>query len=175
MSVPVKEFVLATPAAQFVYDYDTLAWVRMEQPVLDAGSLSISGTVAQGSPGVSAWLVDGSGVTQPVSASSLPLPSGAASETTLSTLEGKIPALVLGQIPIQDKSVGNLYTNAYDYDGSNNLIYQGRAVGGSSKASAVWQIKKFSYTGSNLTDIQWAGGDQAFDNVWDDRAGLSYS
>lgn len=37
-------------------------------------------------------LVDGSGVTQPVSAASLPLPTGAATETTLSTLNGKVPS-----------------------------------------------------------------------------------
>jgi hypothetical protein len=34
--------------------------------------------------------VDGSAVTQPVSAASLPLPTGAATETTLSTLNGKV-------------------------------------------------------------------------------------
>jgi hypothetical protein len=37
--------------------------------------------------------VDGSGVTQPISASALPLPTGAASETTLAAMNGKIPSL----------------------------------------------------------------------------------
>lgn len=37
-------------------------------------------------------LVDPSGVTSPISASSLPLPSGASTEATLSTLNGKIPS-----------------------------------------------------------------------------------
>jgi hypothetical protein len=41
-------------------------------------------------------LVDNSGVTQPVSAASLPLPTGAATETTLSGMSGKLPA-TLGQ------------------------------------------------------------------------------
>jgi hypothetical protein len=41
-------------------------------------------------------LVDNSGVTQPVSAASLPLPSGAATESTLSGMSGKLPA-TLGQ------------------------------------------------------------------------------
>ena len=36
----------------------------------------------------------------------------------------------------------NLVT-VLDYNVNNILIYQGRAVAGSSKASAVWQIKKF--------------------------------
>lgn len=37
-------------------------------------------------------LVDGSGVTQPVSAASLPLPAGAATETTLSSIDTKLPS-----------------------------------------------------------------------------------
>ena len=37
--------------------------------------------------------VDGSGVTQPISAASLPLPTGAATETTLASINTKIPAL----------------------------------------------------------------------------------
>lgn len=37
-------------------------------------------------------LVDGSGVTQPVSAASLPLPTGASTETTLAALNTKVPA-----------------------------------------------------------------------------------
>jgi hypothetical protein len=41
-------------------------------------------------------LVDNSGVTQPVSVASLPLPSGAATESTLSGMSGKLPA-TLGQ------------------------------------------------------------------------------
>jgi len=64
---------------------------------------------------------------------------------------------------------------AIDYDGSGNIIYQGKALPGASKASAVWQIKKLVYSGSNVSDIQWADGDILFDNIWDNRAGLSYS
>lgn len=51
--------------------------------------------------------VDGSGVTQPVSAASLPLPSGAATSSnqttansSLSSIDGKVPALVSGAVPV---------------------------------------------------------------------------
>jgi len=68
------------------------------------------------------------------------------------------------------------YTIALAYDGSGNLEYQGKAMIGSAKGSALWQIKKMIYDGSgNLTDVQWADGNDAFDNIWDNRAGLSYS
>ena len=65
--------------------------------------------------------------------------------------------------------------NALDYDGSGNLIYQGQAVPGSAKSAAVWKITKFTYSGSNLTDTEWADGNHYEDNVWNDRASLSYS
>ncbi|MEE7503306.1 hypothetical protein [Methylobacterium mesophilicum] len=47
------------------------------------GTLAVSGTVTsnQGAAGAAAWKVDGSGVTQPVSAAALPLPAGAATAT----------------------------------------------------------------------------------------------
>ena len=53
------------------------------------------GKVDQGAGGASAWKVDGSAVTQPISAVSLPLPTGAATETTLSGVKtgtDRIPA-----------------------------------------------------------------------------------
>jgi hypothetical protein len=43
---------------------------------------------------------DGSGATQPISAASLPLPTGAATEATLSTLNGKVTAVDTGAVTI---------------------------------------------------------------------------
>lgn len=47
---------------------------------------------------------DGSGVTQPISAAALPLPSGAATETTLSSINGKLNSLgqkaMTGSVPV---------------------------------------------------------------------------
>lgn len=63
----------------------------------------------------------------------------------------------------------------FDYDGSGNIIYEGHASPGQAKSAATWQIKKFVYTGSNITDILWADGNTNFDNVWNNRTGLSYS
>lgn len=58
-------------------------------PVPVSGTFTGSSTVFQGT---TPWIVNGSGYTQPISVSSLPLPAGAATETTLSTLSSKIPA-----------------------------------------------------------------------------------
>ena len=68
------------------------------------------------------------------------------------------------------------FTTALDYDTNGNLIYFGKAGRGASKAAAVWNIVRLTYdANSQLTDMQWADGNALFDNVWDDRAGLSYS
>lgn len=71
------------------------------------------------------------------------------------------------------KEIGK-YITAISYN-EGNAEYIGKADPDSNKANAVWQIVKLSYTGENMTDIQYADGDLSFDNIWDDRASLSYS
>ncbi len=68
------------------------------------------------------------------------------------------------------------YTQSIDYDASGNAIYQGWAVPRTAdKAGAVWRICRLTVDGSGrTTDIQWAGGDEKFVNVWNDRVSLSY-
>lgn len=67
-------------------------------------------------------------------------------------------------------------TQALDYDGSNNPIYIGLAPIGAAKADAAWQIRKLTFDGSNnLTDVKYANGSIRFNEVWDNRASLSYS
>lgn len=62
------------------------------------------------------------------------------------------------------------------YDGSDNMIYLGKAIPGTATATAAWQIRKMTYDGSdNLTVIELADGNDDFDNIWDNRAALSYS
>jgi len=68
------------------------------------------------------------------------------------------------------------YMTALDYDSSGNLIYIGKANMNSSKADRVWSIRKLVYDASNnLTDMLWANGDGAFNNIWNNRTAISYS
>lgn len=73
------------------------------------------------------------------------------------------------------QEANNNYTMVIEYDGSNNPIYIGKAKYGTLKSAAKWQIQKLTYSGTNPTDIQWANGEDAFVNIWDNRAALSYS
>lgn len=58
--------------------------------------------------------------------------------------------------------------------GDSTITYVGKAAAGSSLASAVWQIKRITDTSGNLS-IQFADGNDDFDNVWNNRESLSYS
>jgi hypothetical protein len=63
------------------------------------------------------------------------------------------------------------------YDASNRPEYVGRAPAGAATSAAVWQIRKITYdavTGLVLT-IQFAGGVNDYNSIWDSRAGYSYS
>lgn len=41
-------------------------------------------------------------------------------------------------------------------------------------SAAIWSIKRLSISGGAIT-IEWADGNDLNDNVWDNRASLSYS
>ena len=64
---------------------------------------------------------------------------------------------------------------AFEYDVGDKLIFMGRAEAGTPKSGDFWQIKRFTYDGSdNLIDIQWAQGNGKFDKQWDDRSTYEY-
>jgi hypothetical protein len=98
-----------------------LASIDSKIVTVDTGSVTIStalpagantiGVVDQGLGGASAWKVDGSAVTQPISAAALPLPLGASTEakqdtgnTSLSSIDGKLNSLgqktMAGSVPV---------------------------------------------------------------------------
>ncbi len=55
----------------------------------------------------------------------------------------------------------------------SNTIYIGQSAIGTANSAAIWQVKKIDTT--NGADITWADGDSNYDNVWDNRASLTYS
>lgn len=59
-------------------------------------------------------------------------------------------------------------------DSSGGTTYIGIAAPGTLTSEAFWQIFKVVASGGNYT-LTHADGDSKFDNVWDDRTGLSYS
>ncbi len=70
-------------------------------------------------------------------------------------------------------SVAPAYATRID-EVSAAVTYIGKAVVGSLDASAAWQIMRLTTAGTE-TAIEYADGNLSFDNVWDDRASLTYS
>ncbi len=90
------------------------------------------------------------------------------------------------QVPITRDQYHNLVQGTYgekafkgEYDGSNNLIYSAFAVPGSSTGDKVWQIRKMTYSGTNLITVAWpqisGKASTAYSFEWDDRATYTYS
>lgn len=66
------------------------------------------------------------------------------------------------------------WTQKIAYSG-DNVEYVGQAKPGTTSATAGWSIKKLTYSGSNVTDVQWANSDSGFIFVWDNRASYTYA
>lgn len=84
------------------------------------------------------------------------------------------PRLLVHILGTVNQGLTGVYTEAFDYTG-DSVTYHGWATPGTAKSAAAWAIVKFTYSGSNVTDIQWAGGSASFNQVWDNRASLGYS
>lgn len=83
-----------------------------------------------------------------------------------------IPSLGMKPILIIDGA----YTQKIFFDASDNEEYICLAKPGSATSAAVWQIRKLAYSATGkVNSITWAGGNDLFDKVADDRASLSYS
>lgn len=61
---------------------------------------------------------------------------------------------------------------AFKKDDTGTYTYIGEAAPGSATSAAVWRIQRITNADST---IEWADGDGDFNNVWDNRASLSYS
>lgn len=59
-------------------------------------------------------------------------------------------------------------------DVGSGITYVGKAVVGSVTSDSVWQISRITETDGDLV-VQYADGNASFDNIWDNRASLSYS
>jgi hypothetical protein len=53
--------------------------------------------------------------------------------------------------------------------------YRGEAAPGSATSAAVWRIRKLTFGPGDDVTITWADGNSSFDNVWDNRAALTYT
>lgn len=86
--------------------------------------------------------------------------TGLAKEVTLQSIDAGIAALAGEFATRVDTS-------------ASPLIYLGLAAPGSASSAAVWQVTRFDTTVGVIQT--YADGNTNFDNIWDNRASLSYS
>lgn len=69
------------------------------------------------------------------------------------------------------------YATRVDFiEGSPEIIYRAEGNAGSVDADAVWRIRRITIQSDDGdVVIEWADGDIAFDNIWDNHLILSYS
>lgn len=82
----------------------------------------------------------------------------------------------LGMDPGSNQPPAVAYTKKYAYDGDSNIEYEGWAKSAQDPATsgAIWAVKKYSYAAGLIATEQWADGDTNEDNIWDNRASLTY-
>jgi len=67
---------------------------------------------------------------------------------------------------------GNLYTTRLD-EASATITYVGVAAPGTATSAASWRIKRLDSTAGLI--VLYADADTNFDNIWDNRAALTYT
>lgn len=81
-----------------------------------------------------------------------------------------------GSAWVRDGGSSSAYDIRLDDTTTANVTYIGKAaLTGSAIAtsSAVWQVQKIDETTGMI--ITWADGDASFNNIWDNRASLTYA
>lgn len=56
-----------------------------------------------------------------------------------------------------------------------NVTYVGIADCGTATSAARWKIFKVDETTTDTAIVTYADGNEAFDNIWDNRASLTYA
>lgn len=76
--------------------------------------------------------------------------------------------------PLFDFGSAPPYQQILDYNGTDQVVYIGWATPGSATSSAVWKVRRLTYTttlngSSQVSQIQYMNGDAGFHQIWDNR------
>lgn len=59
-------------------------------------------------------------------------------------------------------------------DEQGTITYLGKAKLGTATSDAAWQIRRINFSGTTNT-FQYANGSRRYDQIWDNRASLTYT
>lgn len=66
------------------------------------------------------------------------------------------------------------YAERVDFVGAT-IIYRGEATVGTLDSAPLWRVRRITLNSEGDATTEWADGNSNFDNIWDNRASLSYS
>ena len=77
-------------------------------------------------------------------------------------------------LEVQVTNFAPAYAVRLDVTSATNT-YVGKALPGVASSSATWRVQRLTSNAEGDLTIEYADGNSSFDNVWDNRASLSYS
>lgn len=98
---------------------------------------------------------------------------GGGGGSSIPTINGAVPIVNPDGSSISVSTTTTNYATRVDDTTTENVTYLGKASIGSATSGALWQIQKIDETAGTI--ITWADGNDSFDNIWDNRASLTYS
>lgn len=148
----VGDSILSNTSAMLaLVDDGTSHAAALRQPTTPADTQPVSGTFWQ--------------ATQPVSIASVP--------SHAVTNAGTFAVQESGDLLIELKVLNQSYAMRTDA-ASATVTYQGWAAPGTATSAASWRIKRITESTGDFA-LEFAAGSNAFNQVWDNRASLSYS
>lgn len=75
---------------------------------------------------------------------------------------------------IKEGMIGDEAKYITKIDETSSATYIGIAAPGSATSTASWRVQQITTSGT-VTSILLADGNKLFDNIWDNRAALSYA
>jgi hypothetical protein len=96
-----------------------------------------------------------------------------AHESLGAAVGGPVTGTLVGNKRYLDTAGSPAFATRID-EASATVTYVAKAEPGTLNDEAGWQIQRITVSG-NVTSIEWADGNAGFDNVWNDRASLTYS
>jgi hypothetical protein len=72
------------------------------------------------------------------------------------------------------ENMSDRFIARYAYTAAGLIEYIGYANPGSAEGDLVWQIRKMVYTGTSITQTNFADGSRSFEKSWTSRASYTY-
>jgi hypothetical protein len=66
-----------------------------------------------------------------------------------------------------------IYAKRVDFI-NDNLLYKGEAIVGTAPSASSWRIVRITIGNDGDVTNEWANGNTNFNNIWNDRTGLTY-